>query len=253
MRLHTVPTSLFLLLLLQSMMAFGSNPFDGMPAGGAGHLPILPMVADGGAQGAAMLQGWGLAPQGPAAASTDFMAAAAVSGLTALALPYAQLPLALPPGAVVGPLLKSLGQLAVGRRLERYWPEEGALLLRNCCASAAWHSLLFHLLGLQHACCDYLLVLNDKHSAHAPSTIHLAGGWWGATISAFNGETGEHQLVYNAGQEDESFEWADLGLLSNTELRCVEPEWLAAAQVPAATTCSWTDQPLGVLPAPPYL
>ena len=83
--------------------------------------------------------------------------------------------------------------------------------------------------------------------------IHLAGGWWGATISAFNVESGEHQLVYNAGQEDESFEWADLGLLSNTELRCVEG-WLAAStSTSACCRRSSTVQPLGVLRAPAYL
>ena len=35
----------------------------------------------------------------------------------------------------------------------------------------------------------------------------------------FNADSGEHQLVYNAGLEDESFEWADLADLSNEEIR----------------------------------
>ena len=46
-----------------------------------------------------------------------------------------------------------------------------------------------------------------------------AGGWWPAVITGYNEEMGEHQLTYNAGQEDESFEWVAVGEMSNEELR----------------------------------
>ncbi|KAL4434798.1 hypothetical protein ABPG77_005325 [Micractinium sp. CCAP 211/92] len=103
---------------------------------GAAALPVLPVVGGAGAAGGAELGGtW--------------------EGI-------------LPPGNV-GQMLRALGQLAVGRTVERFWADEG--------------------------------------------------GWWAALISDYNAESGEHQLTYNAGQEDESYEWADLGQLGNEELR----------------------------------
>lgn len=46
-------------------------------------------------------------------------------------------------------------------------------------------------------------------------------GWWVAEISNFNEKTGEHQLIYDKGGLDESFEWVDLSTLPTTELRQV--------------------------------
>ncbi|KDD74897.1 hypothetical protein H632_c1003p0, partial [Helicosporidium sp. ATCC 50920] len=69
----------------------------------------------------------------------------------------------------LGEVLLSLGPGAVGKMVERYWPDEG--------------------------------------------------GWWMAQISAFDPDKGEHQLTYNAGRSDESFEWADLAEFHDSELR----------------------------------
>jgi hypothetical protein len=48
-----------------------------------------------------------------------------------------------------------------------------------------------------------------------------AGGWWSAEISGYNEETGEHQLTYNKGQEDESYEVGDLSEFHDEEIRWV--------------------------------
>jgi len=45
------------------------------------------------------------------------------------------------------------------------------------------------------------------------------GGWWNAEIIAFNPTSGEHQIVYNKGSDDESFELVNLGKLDPKELR----------------------------------
>ena len=65
--------------------------------------------------------------------------------------------------------LRRLSMGAVGKVVQRYWPEEG--------------------------------------------------GWWNAVVSAFKPSTQEHQLTYNAGTLDESFEWVDLGELGDAEFR----------------------------------
>jgi hypothetical protein len=69
----------------------------------------------------------------------------------------------------VGEILQQLGSAVVGRRVQRYWPEEG--------------------------------------------------GWWTATLTGYSPESCEHQLTYNKGQKDESFEWADLSEFHNNEIR----------------------------------
>lgn len=79
--------------------------FGGPAAGSlAPDMPVLPVVEGG--QGMAWLPGAaGTGPSPVAFAGFDLM---------------------LPPGAEVGPLLKSMGLLAVGRTVERYWEDEGA-------------------------------------------------------------------------------------------------------------------------------
>jgi hypothetical protein len=161
----------------------------------------------------------------------------------------------LPPGEL-GQMLSSLGPLAVGRRVERFWPDEGRW--RGPSPLAAWHatagseapglllcclarlapwrlgspppppgcaslltSLLtspFCLLLAPSAACSFCC-LRLLLPARPLILLPAAGGWWGADIVGFNADSGEHQLVYNAGQEDESFEWADLADLSNEEIR----------------------------------
>lgn len=76
-----------------------------------------------------------------------------------------------PPQATtpLGAQLTVLGQAAVGRIVQRYWPDEG--------------------------------------------------GWWDAQITGYNPDSKEHQLTYNVGKADESFEWTDLRELSNAEFR----------------------------------
>ena len=61
----------------------------------------------------------------------------------------------------------------------------------------------------------------SRASLPSPRARSSPGGWWAAEVTAYNAATGEHQLTYNAGQEDESFEWVDLGEISNEDLRCV--------------------------------
>ena len=82
----------------------------------------------------------------------------------------APVPVASPLDVVaLGAQLAAAGQGAVGRSVQRYWPEEG--------------------------------------------------GWWDAHVTAFNSETKEHQLTYNRGKVDESFEWINLRELTNDEFR----------------------------------
>jgi hypothetical protein len=45
------------------------------------------------------------------------------------------------------------------------------------------------------------------------------GGWWNAEVLNYDGATKKHQLVYNKGQVDESFEWIDLAELKPEEIR----------------------------------
>ncbi|KAL4423903.1 hypothetical protein ABPG75_001204 [Micractinium tetrahymenae] len=136
----------------EDMLAMIAAAFPMPPAGdeGAAGLPVLPVVDAAGGQA------WPL----PGVPGAEGAAGAAAFGGTWEGI--------LPPGNV-GQMLKALGQLAVGRMVERFWADEG--------------------------------------------------GWWPALISDFNAETGEHQLTYNAKQEDETFEWADLGELSNEDIR----------------------------------
>jgi hypothetical protein len=69
----------------------------------------------------------------------------------------------------LGCQLRESGTAAVGRVVQRYWPEEG--------------------------------------------------GWWDATVTDFNAETKEHQLTYNIGRPDESFEFVNLAELEDHEFR----------------------------------
>lgn len=45
------------------------------------------------------------------------------------------------------------------------------------------------------------------------------GGWWRAEIINFDPDTKHHQILYNRGLPDESFEWVDMAGLSSKELR----------------------------------
>ena len=45
------------------------------------------------------------------------------------------------------------------------------------------------------------------------------GGWWNAEIISYDATNGEHQIVYNKGAPDESFEWTCLGNLDRDEIR----------------------------------
>lgn len=45
------------------------------------------------------------------------------------------------------------------------------------------------------------------------------GGWWRAEIIDFDLDTHYHQILYNRGLPDESFEWIDMASLSSEELR----------------------------------
>lgn len=51
-------------------------------------------------------------------------------------------------------------------------------------------------------------------------TPRPAGGWWGATITAYDAQTGEHELTYKAGRAGEMSVWTALGQLGSDELRC---------------------------------
>lgn len=124
-QLHPRPLN----LPLQSIAAaFGAGM---APAAPAPDLPVLPVVDASQAQ--ALLEGWAL-PTGvaPAAAGVDAAAAAAAA---AAAFPADTL-YVLPPGQA-GPMLSQLGALAVGRRVERYWPEEGGWLAGTHAAAHA--------------------------------------------------------------------------------------------------------------------
>jgi len=69
----------------------------------------------------------------------------------------------------LGSQLLEAGTDAIGRVVQRYWPEEG--------------------------------------------------GWWDATVTDFNAETKEHQLTYNVGRPDESFEFVNLAEVDDREFR----------------------------------
>ncbi|KAG7673970.1 hypothetical protein Ndes2526B_g02554 [Nannochloris sp. 'desiccata'] len=45
------------------------------------------------------------------------------------------------------------------------------------------------------------------------------GGWWDATVTDYNAETKEHQLTYNVGRPDESFEFVNLAQVNDREFR----------------------------------
>ena len=59
-------------------------------------------------------------------------------------------------------------------------------------------------------------------------------------MAAYNPKAQEHQLVYNVGREDESFEWADLTEFHDSELRC------------GGATGSWHEQAGRQLRADPW-
>ncbi len=181
-------------------MIAAAFPVPALGDEGAAALPVLPVVGGAGAAGGADLGStW--------------------DGI-------------LPPGNV-GQMLKALGQLAVGRTVERFWADEGAPRPAGRSQEPIWQ-LCRH---LQHLDASLLPLawhvrLCRWQSAPTAATLgcrphgplpllfpFLAGGWWAALISDYNAESGEHQLTYNAGQEDESYEWADLGQLGNEELR----------------------------------
>ena len=49
--------------------------------------------------------------------------------------------------------------------------------------------------------------------------IICTGGWWSAELTSYDPETGEHQLTYNKGLPDESYEVADLSEFHDEEIR----------------------------------
>lgn len=152
----------------------------------------------------------------------------------------------LPPGNV-GQLLKALGQLAVGRTVERFWAEEGAYGSLGAVGqqpSGCVHARIFRLRSLRKSAVSsppHIVLAHAAAPGSSPGAAPSppAGGWWRALVSDFNGESGEHQLTYNAGQDDESYEWADLGELANEELRWawrqllgMPQAWTAACELP---------------------
>ena len=48
------------------------------------------------------------------------------------------------------------------------------------------------------------------------------GGWWRAEIVNFDPTTQNHQILYNQGQADESFEWIDMASLGSQEIRFID-------------------------------
>ncbi len=111
---------------LQSIAAAFGAPAADAAGAAAPALPALPALpAVDGSQGGLLLEGWdpSMLPPLPAAGGN----------------------LEAPPSAVqVGPQLKMLGRMAVGQRVERYWPEEGARALGSWGAakSGVCHALV---------------------------------------------------------------------------------------------------------------
>ena len=63
--------------------------------------------------------------------------------------------------------------------------------------------------NLQHS------AIGKKVQLHWPTE----GGWWTAEIVDYDPSSTSHQLVYNKGTPEESFEWVNLGSLSQDEIR----------------------------------